>query len=82
MINDGNTESYSSVVTLTLVSHGRLFPGFRRQIWSGLGRVSVSDQPLQPLAISCADRNLLDLPHRRRFAGSRQFVNPVSATEH
>jgi len=43
-------EAIASVVTLTLVSHGRLLPGFRPQIWSSLGRVSVSDQPRQPLA--------------------------------
>ena len=47
-----------------------------------LRRVSVSDQPTQSLTISCADRNPLDLPHRRRLAGLRPFVNRVSVTEH
>jgi hypothetical protein len=47
-----------------------------------LRRVSVPDQPFQSLTISCADRNPLDLPHRRRLAGSRRFVNRLSATEH
>jgi DNA invertase Pin-like site-specific DNA recombinase len=34
------------------------------------------------LTRSLADRNLLDLPHRRRLAGSRRFVNRLSVTEH
>jgi hypothetical protein len=38
--------------------------------------------PAAPVAISRTDRNLLDFPHRRRLAGSRRFVNPLSATEH
>ena len=45
-----------------------------------LRRVSVSNQPLQSFAISHADPNLLDFPHRRRLAGSRRFVNRLSAT--
>lgn len=47
-----------------------------------LRRVSVPNQPLQSFAISRTDPNLLDFPHRRRFAGSRRFVNCLSATEH
>jgi hypothetical protein len=44
--------------------------------------VAVPNQPLQSFAISRADPNLLDFPHRRRLAGSRRFVNRLSATEH
>lgn len=47
-----------------------------------LRRVAVKDQPFQSFTISYADRNLLDLPHRRRFADLRPFVNRPSATEH
>jgi DNA-binding transcriptional ArsR family regulator len=47
-----------------------------------LRRVSVPNQPLQSFAIRRADPNLLDFPHRRRLAGSRRFVNRLSATEH
>jgi hypothetical protein len=47
-----------------------------------LGRVPVTDQPLQSFAISRADPNPLDFPHRGRLAGSRRFVNRLSATEH
>ena len=47
-----------------------------------LRRVSATSQTLQSLTIGRADRNPLDLSHRRRLAGSRRFVNPVSATEH
>src|SRR4029453_13875814 len=47
-----------------------------------LRRVSVPDQPLQSFAIGRADRNLLDFPHRRRFADPRPFVNRLSVTEH
>ena len=47
-----------------------------------LRRVSVPNQPFQSFAISRADLNLLDFPHRRRLAGSRRFVNRLSATEH
>ena len=47
-----------------------------------LRRVSVPNQPLQSFAISRADLNLLDFPHRRRLAGLRRFVNRLSATEH
>jgi hypothetical protein len=47
-----------------------------------LRRVAVPNQLLQSLTISCADRNPLDLPHPRRFAGSRGFVNRPSGTEH
>jgi len=43
-----------------------------------LGRVPVLNQPL---TISAADRNLLDLPHRRRLAGSRRFATRLSVTE-
>lgn len=46
-----------------------------------LSRVSVPNQPLQSFAIGRADRNLLDFPHRRRLAGSRRFMNRLSATE-
>ena len=47
-----------------------------------LRRVSVPDQPLQSFTIGRTDRNLFDLPHRRKLAGSRRFVNRASATEH
>jgi hypothetical protein len=47
-----------------------------------LRRVSVPNQPLQSFAISRADPNQLDFPHRRRCAGSRRFVNRLSATDH
>jgi len=71
------------------LAHGRL----RHQPFGGqqndprppdhlLRRVSVADQPLQSLTISCTDLNPLDFPHRRRLAGSRRFVNRLSATEH
>jgi hypothetical protein len=34
------------------------------------------------VAITRADHNLLDFPHRRRIAASHRFVNRLSATEH
>ena len=47
-----------------------------------LRRVAVLDKLVQSLTISCADQNSLDLPHRRRLAGPRPFVNCLSVTEH
>jgi hypothetical protein len=43
---------------------------------------AVFQSPFQSFTISRADRNSLDLPHRRRFARPRRFAKPLSATEH
>jgi hypothetical protein len=40
------------------------------------------NQPIQSFAISRADPNLLDFPHRRRLAGLRRFLDRLSETEH
>jgi hypothetical protein len=43
--------------------------------------LSLNSRRHQSLTISCADLNLLNLPHRRELAGSRRFVNRLSVIE-
>jgi hypothetical protein len=42
----------------------------------------VRFQTSRARTVSRADRNLRDLPHRRRLAHSRRLLNPLLATEH